>query len=291
MSFDQARSHQPPADIDRLLRRAQVATDGRDVAALDTDVGGVGRVGQTTAPQEEIQHSGPILLTENGSLQEAGAGPKVTYDTYVTRRWPVIRTIRTVCAHDCPDQCSLLAHVEDGRIVRIEGDPTHPFTAGFACAKVHRRPRVGPLARACAHPPPPDGHQGAGPLCADHVGRRARRDRQPLAGDHARRRRRGNPRLRLQCPSGPDQSGPAAGAVPRPWCVASAGRDRVRHVRGSGVGCRMRKRGRGRPGNGDPLGPDHRLGGGPSDHQRAHLALRRAGARSRRDAGCHRATP
>jgi anaerobic selenocysteine-containing dehydrogenase len=50
----------------------------------------------------------------------------------------VITTIRTVCAHDCPDQCSLLAHVEDGRVVRIEGDPAHPFTAGFACAKVHR---------------------------------------------------------------------------------------------------------------------------------------------------------
>jgi anaerobic selenocysteine-containing dehydrogenase len=49
----------------------------------------------------------------------------------------LIRTIRTVCAHDCPDQCSLLAHVEGGRIVRIEGDPAHPFTAGFACAKVH----------------------------------------------------------------------------------------------------------------------------------------------------------
>ena len=49
----------------------------------------------------------------------------------------MIRTIRTVCAHDCPDQCSLLAHVEDGRIVRIEGDPEHPFTAGFACTKVH----------------------------------------------------------------------------------------------------------------------------------------------------------
>jgi anaerobic selenocysteine-containing dehydrogenase len=49
----------------------------------------------------------------------------------------VPQTIRTVCAHDCPDQCSLLAHVEDGRIVRIEGDPDHAFTAGFACAKVH----------------------------------------------------------------------------------------------------------------------------------------------------------
>ena len=34
--------------------------------------------------------------------------------------------------------CSLLAHVEDGRITRIEGDPDQPFTAGFACAKVNR---------------------------------------------------------------------------------------------------------------------------------------------------------
>jgi anaerobic selenocysteine-containing dehydrogenase len=34
--------------------------------------------------------------------------------------------------------CSLLAHVEDGRVTRIEGDPDQPFTAGFACAKVNR---------------------------------------------------------------------------------------------------------------------------------------------------------
>jgi len=47
-------------------------------------------------------------------------------------------TIRTVCAHDCPDMCSLLAHVENGRIVKIQGDPDHPFTAGFACGKVNR---------------------------------------------------------------------------------------------------------------------------------------------------------
>ena len=47
-------------------------------------------------------------------------------------------TIRTVCAHDCPDMCSLLAQVEDGRIVRIQGDPDQPFTAGFACGKVNR---------------------------------------------------------------------------------------------------------------------------------------------------------
>ena len=49
-----------------------------------------------------------------------------------------MESIRVVCAHDCPDMCSLLAHVENGRVVRIEGDPDQPFTAGFACAKVNR---------------------------------------------------------------------------------------------------------------------------------------------------------
>ena len=50
----------------------------------------------------------------------------------------MIRTIRTACAHDCPDQCSLIATVEDGRLLKLQGDPDHPMTAGFACAKVNR---------------------------------------------------------------------------------------------------------------------------------------------------------
>ena len=50
-------------------------------------------------------------------------------------------TIRTVCAHDCPDMCSILAHVENNRVVRIEGDPEHPFSAGFACGRVARYAR------------------------------------------------------------------------------------------------------------------------------------------------------
>jgi len=53
-----------------------------------------------------------------------------------------VETIRVVCGHDCPDMCSLLAHVEDGRVLRIQGDPDHPFTAGFACAKVNRDPEL-----------------------------------------------------------------------------------------------------------------------------------------------------
>jgi anaerobic selenocysteine-containing dehydrogenase len=49
-----------------------------------------------------------------------------------------VKIVRTVCAHDCPDMCSLLAHVENGRVVKIEGDPDQPLTAGFACGKVNR---------------------------------------------------------------------------------------------------------------------------------------------------------
>ncbi len=49
-----------------------------------------------------------------------------------------MNTVRVVCGHDCPDMCSLLAHVDKGRVVKIEGDPAQPYTAGFACAKVNR---------------------------------------------------------------------------------------------------------------------------------------------------------
>ncbi|MDP6951631.1 MAG: molybdopterin oxidoreductase family protein, partial [Alphaproteobacteria bacterium] len=46
--------------------------------------------------------------------------------------------IRVVCAHDCPDCGSLIAHVAEGKVTRVVGDPDHPFTDGFACAKVNR---------------------------------------------------------------------------------------------------------------------------------------------------------
>lgn len=49
--------------------------------------------------------------------------------------------VRTVCPHDCPDQCSMLAHVDGGRLVRVEGDPDHLFTRGFLCAKVNLYPQ------------------------------------------------------------------------------------------------------------------------------------------------------
>jgi anaerobic selenocysteine-containing dehydrogenase len=44
--------------------------------------------------------------------------------------------IKAVCPHDCPDTCSMLVTVEDGRATRVAGDPDHPFTKGFLCTKV-----------------------------------------------------------------------------------------------------------------------------------------------------------
>src|SRR6059058_1968905 len=46
--------------------------------------------------------------------------------------------VRGACPHDCPDTCAMLVTVEDGRAVRVAGDPDHPVTRGFLCAKVNR---------------------------------------------------------------------------------------------------------------------------------------------------------
>src|SRR3982074_1849600 len=42
----------------------------------------------------------------------------------------------SVCALDCPDCCSLLVTVENGKGTRLRGDPQHPVTRGFLCGKV-----------------------------------------------------------------------------------------------------------------------------------------------------------
>jgi anaerobic selenocysteine-containing dehydrogenase len=46
------------------------------------------------------------------------------------------RVVRAACPHDCPDACGVLITVQDGRATRIQGDPEHPVTRGFLCAKV-----------------------------------------------------------------------------------------------------------------------------------------------------------
>ena len=48
----------------------------------------------------------------------------------------MIETKKTICPLDCPDACSIIATLKDGKIDSIDGDPEHPFTQGFLCKKV-----------------------------------------------------------------------------------------------------------------------------------------------------------
>ncbi len=43
----------------------------------------------------------------------------------------------SVCALDCPDTCSVVVHIdESGTARKLSGNPDHPITRGFLCAKV-----------------------------------------------------------------------------------------------------------------------------------------------------------
>ena len=48
------------------------------------------------------------------------------------------KTIHAACPHDCPDTCAMLVEVQDGRAIKVSGDPAHPTTQGFLCTKVTR---------------------------------------------------------------------------------------------------------------------------------------------------------
>ncbi|MFQ5790841.1 MAG: molybdopterin-dependent oxidoreductase [Acidobacteriota bacterium] len=51
-----------------------------------------------------------------------------------------MKVVRTTCTLDCFDTCSVLAHVDGDRLVRLQGDPEHPITQGFLCHKVSKYP-------------------------------------------------------------------------------------------------------------------------------------------------------
>ncbi|MEE9274280.1 MAG: hypothetical protein V3V62_03105, partial [bacterium] len=40
------------------------------------------------------------------------------------------KEFQTICPLDCPDACSLLLTVEEGRVKSLRGDPHHPVAQG-----------------------------------------------------------------------------------------------------------------------------------------------------------------
>ena len=46
-------------------------------------------------------------------------------------------TIRKMsCPYDCPSTCGLLAEIENGRIVKVKNDKTHPVSKNGICRKM-----------------------------------------------------------------------------------------------------------------------------------------------------------
>lgn len=44
-----------------------------------------------------------------------------------------MKEILTACTADCPGTCSIIAKVENGKIVKLRGNPEHELTSGFIC--------------------------------------------------------------------------------------------------------------------------------------------------------------
>ncbi len=139
--------------------------------------------------------------------------------------------IRGVCPHDCPDTCGIVTEVEDGRAVKVYGDPEHPVAKGWLCAKVR------PYLDHVYHPDrvllsvTPRGTEGERPLRAHHVGGSSRRDRRSLEGDNRPGRCRGDPPLQLQRHTGigADDGGERSAVEPARGQPAAA-----EHLRGGG---------------------------------------------------------
>lgn len=47
-------------------------------------------------------------------------------------------TRETLCNRDCPDTCSIVATVRDGRVIKLSGNPKHPITRGFLCYRTNQ---------------------------------------------------------------------------------------------------------------------------------------------------------
>jgi len=73
-----------------------------------------------------------------------------------------VAVLRSVCPLDCPDTCAVRITLEDGRVTRLEGDPEHPVTRGFACVKMNRYPERQHHADRLLHPLVRVGAKGEG---------------------------------------------------------------------------------------------------------------------------------
>ena len=68
--------------------------------------------------------------------RERARGNQLTLQSPISNLQSPLTLIRGACPHDCPDTCGVITEVQDGRAVNFYGDPDHPITEGWLCAKV-----------------------------------------------------------------------------------------------------------------------------------------------------------
>ena len=212
--------------------------------------------------------------------------------------------VHAACPHDCPDACGVLITIEDGRATKIQGDPEHPVTRGFLCAKVAKyldrvyspdrvlypMRRVGPKGRVGTGDPARP--SGAHPLLPAHfLGRGSRRNHLSLAPYHCPIRLRIHPALLLRRHARRAQRrlhGPPV--LPPPGRFAT-GAQHLLHRRRRRPEIGDWHQARHRAGTVRAFALHHRLGREHSRQQRSSLALHRRSSTQRREAGGHRSVP
>lgn len=70
--------------------------------------------------------------------------------------------VRAACPHDCPDTCAIRVTVQEGRAIKVQGDPDHPPTHGALCTKVSRYPERTYHADRVLYPLKRSGAKGSG---------------------------------------------------------------------------------------------------------------------------------
>ena len=57
-------------------------------------------------------------------------------------REPLLENVVKTACQACHCECGVLAHVKNGKVTKIEGDPEHPFSKGFICVKGLASPQL-----------------------------------------------------------------------------------------------------------------------------------------------------
>jgi anaerobic selenocysteine-containing dehydrogenase len=88
---------------------------------------------RAVTPEKPIQRNG-VTLQPPVFLLSFGDDKLAAERTY--NRTTMKQIVKAACPHDCPDACGVLITVQGERATKIQGDPEHPVTRGFLCAKV-----------------------------------------------------------------------------------------------------------------------------------------------------------